>query len=605
MKNITRTQHLFSNSEFLTILIGWIIFAIYICLFHHHSISYFDSSEYAIHIAGGGIAHAPGYPLYILIGKIFYNFTHNVFLAQLLINLLSSLLINIFVFLSLTRDPSEINRKTATIVCLLFMSGYFIKLYTLLPEVFLLNCAIFSFLAWGISLGRSEKLWFSFGVIGLAIGLGISHHHLILLAVIPTFFALYFVIKNAQGKEFFKACGAGLLGLLIGIAPTSYLFFAAKNSPTYTYFQVEDVRSYFYVLLRQGYGTFKLTSLSASSSLQDIYILFINGYIKNSNIINLVFSLPCVLLFLKPKRLKQIIKTEPLFIFSLGTLLFFVFFFLPLSNIPLKSELYKNILLRFITLPSLLLIYPISISLRESKWKTFILRFYPAILIVIICSNFYHIKELNFSNDNLLEKHLETTFLTAQRITNNLPRGEVGDNYARCVLFSEPDAINFGARYYNQFLADKKCYIYSIPSFDNTFVSKDEDQLSHKILGSDFDEISNLSRTSTGKAFEIFFERLYQKGYKIFLLFPSAALSKTNLMLFPVGNILEIRPPSAPSFDKENLRNEYRAYLNLIESYKKDIENRPLPTLILDESIQNAFFLNLRHYQLMLQNSAN
>ena len=52
-------------------------------------LGYFDGSEYALHIQGGGIAHAPGYPLFTILGKVVHAFGADPFLSQQIISVVA------------------------------------------------------------------------------------------------------------------------------------------------------------------------------------------------------------------------------------------------------------------------------------------------------------------------------------------------------------------------------------------------------------------------------------------------------------------------------------------------------------------------------------
>lgn len=53
----------------------------------YSGLGFFDASEFAAHIQSGGIPHAPGYPIYLLLGKFLNFFCRDPFLAQNLISL--------------------------------------------------------------------------------------------------------------------------------------------------------------------------------------------------------------------------------------------------------------------------------------------------------------------------------------------------------------------------------------------------------------------------------------------------------------------------------------------------------------------------------------
>ena len=52
-------------------------------------LGYFDGSEYALHIAGGGIAHAPGYPLFTVLCRFIHTLGPDPFLSQQVLSMLA------------------------------------------------------------------------------------------------------------------------------------------------------------------------------------------------------------------------------------------------------------------------------------------------------------------------------------------------------------------------------------------------------------------------------------------------------------------------------------------------------------------------------------
>lgn len=81
----------------------------------------------------------------------------------------------------------------------------------------------------------------------------------------------------------------GAVCFLLGILPTLYLFYGTNEDTLYTYLKVHSLREYFYVLFREGYGTFHLASQNYKGSPFDTFVFLIKGFLKNSNYLNLVF----------------------------------------------------------------------------------------------------------------------------------------------------------------------------------------------------------------------------------------------------------------------------------------------------------------------------
>lgn len=194
-----------SHFEFFAIQVVWMIFAVLAVTQRHLGLSFFDSSEFATHIRGSGIPHAPGYPLYILFSKLFFWFLQDPFEAQFWLSLLSSWICTFFFYITVTRQcDNKEYRRAAFITLLFFLSGGLFQLYLRISDVFFLSLALFSILFYFHRRLEEERTprWI-FGI-GAIYGLGACHHPLMALSL-P---ASLFFLTRAKLKDFSQStCG--------------------------------------------------------------------------------------------------------------------------------------------------------------------------------------------------------------------------------------------------------------------------------------------------------------------------------------------------------------------------------------------------------------
>ena len=78
------------NRQFLASQFAFLIFVFASYFFRHEGLSFFDASDYATAIQGWGIPHAPGYPLYVFLGKFAFLFVKDPFDAQFWVNIFAA-----------------------------------------------------------------------------------------------------------------------------------------------------------------------------------------------------------------------------------------------------------------------------------------------------------------------------------------------------------------------------------------------------------------------------------------------------------------------------------------------------------------------------------
>jgi len=201
-----------------------------------------DSAEFLTVIGTKSIAHPPGYPLYTLIG-IFFNkvLFFLPFIQRVnLISITASTLSIYFIYRTLSLFKI---RKIIILYSVCFFSIiYLIWLYSIVPEVFALHLFLISILLYYgflFNLTENRKYLVIFYFI---FGLGLAHHHTILL------FALPFILINR------KFIGKEIIFIFIFIPIYLYPVIASKASPPIDWENSQTLSGLLRLFTRYSYG---------------------------------------------------------------------------------------------------------------------------------------------------------------------------------------------------------------------------------------------------------------------------------------------------------------------------------------------------------------
>lgn len=229
---------------------------------HYPGLGFFDASEFATLIRSGGLPHAPGYPIYLYLGKFFNFVCEDPFLAQHLISLFSLPVTVAALYQTLKiserAKEQELQHTAFALTLLMFLSSFYLKLFTVLPEVFVLNLAFFAVLIWRAtcwSLDSSQKNAF---YVFLTYGLGACHHHTLALTLPGV--TLLFYLKRRQ-LDWQKQVLPVITGLVVGLLPFfSILLISREVTETapFTSHIVRNLGDLLHIFFRLSYGTFNL-----------------------------------------------------------------------------------------------------------------------------------------------------------------------------------------------------------------------------------------------------------------------------------------------------------------------------------------------------------
>lgn len=259
-------HHSKSKLFFLTIL----IFSIYLYSLPP-SISIMDTAEFAWATHQLAIAHPPGYPLYILLGKIFQTiipFATPAYRLNVCSAVLGTLTIAVVaaVIYSLTKDFAI----TVLISFSLALNRIF-YFASVESEVFILQ-GLFSacMIAIAFQLMEPERYQFLsvntvqlYTVLGLLIGFSVAHQHIFVFST-PAFAYVLVNERNKSLRAWLWMIGMSLLGA------TPYIYFPVRSAahapiaqPSIPVFSISD---FFFFFFRRAYGTFQMHTGAQSIS---------------------------------------------------------------------------------------------------------------------------------------------------------------------------------------------------------------------------------------------------------------------------------------------------------------------------------------------------
>ena len=224
-------------------LLFFLTFLIYF-IFQSQYIFGGDSAEFVTTALTYSIPHPPGYPLYTLLEIIFIKIFF--FLPPIkAINLISisSHLITLYFTYKILK---ELRLKKLFIVLGLFFYSFILTIwiYNIIPEVYALNNALISALIFfGLKFHQTRKIFYR-QLFFIIFGLGLSHHHSIVIFLIP------FLILD---KKFFSI---DILFSLIFIPFYLYPLIASYFNPPLDWENSKSITGLIRLITRYSYGTF-------------------------------------------------------------------------------------------------------------------------------------------------------------------------------------------------------------------------------------------------------------------------------------------------------------------------------------------------------------
>jgi hypothetical protein len=239
-------------------LLSWVLLT---CLYVHLIPGYVlggDNGEFVALSRAGGVAHPPGYPLYVGYLRLFTGISPNPAYASGLATVVlgSGQLIGLYAALRAFGYHQYIS---AMVISFYGTSSLAIYLNTH-AEVFALNGLIAALLLLAYALSRRINAWLGLAVTAWLFGLGFSNHHTIVLIVPVVFCALKnCCVRIGRGRRVWALAIAVIL-FLSGLSPYLFLFGWSKQyqGNILSWGNIVGWRELFHHFLRRDYGTFVL-----------------------------------------------------------------------------------------------------------------------------------------------------------------------------------------------------------------------------------------------------------------------------------------------------------------------------------------------------------
>lgn len=236
-----------------------------------------DSGEFATLFETGGVAHPPGYPLYVLALRAFHFVPHTTPAHGAALVTAGFGVLSVYLLQRAARAWGASPHAAAIVSCVYAFSPIAWRLATQ-AEVFTLNATIAAAIvlvaapspgsgtpspgsgAPSPTMSDTQRI----ALLGLLAGLGLSNHHSIVL-VAPI--GLWGVRTYLRAPRPIARLASGALGIVVGLVPYAYSFERARNADpqsTWIWGDAGTAAGLFAHVRRAQYGTTRLSITPAS-----------------------------------------------------------------------------------------------------------------------------------------------------------------------------------------------------------------------------------------------------------------------------------------------------------------------------------------------------
>jgi len=251
-----------------------------------------DSAELITAACNEGIAHPPGYPLYVVMGKIFSflpvrSMAYRVNMLSAFFSAITAGLvffILILIFKGKTKADTSFDALLSSItgsLCLAFSSIFWSQ--AVVAEVFPINGFFFALLILLVVLYQQSGRQYDNSyacLIGFICGLGLTNHQTLVFTLpVIAFIIIEKLLKS--GRPQVSSILKMLVFFITGISFYLFLLVRSRSHPVINWDMPDNIERFLRVILRSGYGTFKLSetgllNLSLSAVLFKMQLFFQN-----------------------------------------------------------------------------------------------------------------------------------------------------------------------------------------------------------------------------------------------------------------------------------------------------------------------------------------
>lgn len=217
----------FTKKDFVTGLVFFLVAFLIYARTTAPDVLWGDSGEFQVISATAGLAHATGYPIYLLLGKLFSLIPINAisWRVDLLSSFMGAAAATGIYFLTKAMGA---RRAFALIAATVLLLNPLFWWQSTIAEVYAITAAFFvGFLTCAVAWRKSrDAKWLLWG--GLIGGLCIGLHHTVILTL-PALVA-YLIVSKARSRDWAKAALGAAIGIVIALI--GYFGLASMNSKT-------------------------------------------------------------------------------------------------------------------------------------------------------------------------------------------------------------------------------------------------------------------------------------------------------------------------------------------------------------------------------------
>ncbi|MDO8735277.1 MAG: DUF2723 domain-containing protein [Elusimicrobiota bacterium] len=326
-----------------------------------------DSGELTTACSVLGIAHPPGYPLYVLFGKIFTliipfgNIAYRINLMSAFFGALSCGMVYLIIRKIVVADDEQ---KTKTASFTLWLCGFTTSLFlafsnslwsqSTMAEVYSLNGFFVTLL---IYLLFSDAKASATLLVVFLLGMGLGNHHTLVLLLPGIVYLILWreKVKRSEGKNAFALSLFHFftfsLFFLLGFSVYLFMIVRSQQNPIADWDNPENITNFLKVIFRTGYGGVMHLEEKGGLLIRPLTLLFsqLFEYIKNVVSAFTVFGFLLGVFGLMVQYKKEKKYFWFLFLIFIITGLFFIF----LANKPVNN--FTNDLLEPFYIPSVII----------------------------------------------------------------------------------------------------------------------------------------------------------------------------------------------------------------------------------------------------------
>jgi tetratricopeptide (TPR) repeat protein len=275
-----------------------------------------DAAEFTMCVHFWGVCHPPGFPLYIILGKIFTvlvpigTISYRVNLFSAVFGALTVLVI----YLSLVK--LKVDKSTSILVALIFAVSSTFWEYSLSADVFSFGTFLISLSIYLAILKKKAATFFL---------LGLSASHFYITAVLWPIFYWYLEGEKTSREQRLKSLFVYASIFALGFFPQAVMFWRMQQNPEINWGHASGISGFWYYLRRQEFGSIFLIANPALTfnpiKVFKHYVLYLIELLSSFGVILPVFILIGGVFF-KLFRQREAVFLICVFVFTLFVQLF-------------------------------------------------------------------------------------------------------------------------------------------------------------------------------------------------------------------------------------------------------------------------------------------